>query len=128
MGTPVYCLHPWLLLSTWTFSPNLGPEYHQVKISPISNFSGSLKQPASNTDLNNYARRTIAYTKDKLFNLKAKYPISSDLYMLLKDHNLLRTRGVPSGLSVHNKIRGVPPISNPPQFYQHQEPKRRQSA
>ena len=93
-------------------SPNPGPEHHHVKTSPISDFSGSLKQPGSNTDLNNYARRTIVYTKDKLFNLKAKYPISSDQYMLLKDQNLLKTRGVRSGLSVRNKIRRIPPISN----------------
>ena len=88
--------------------PNPGPSSLPTKITSILKIGGNFKRPLSSIDLNNYSTRTIVYSKSKLFKLKAKYTISHDLYSILKDQKLLRTRRIPSGLSACNKICSIP--------------------
>ena len=88
--------------------PNPGPRSVPTKITSILKIGGNFKRPFSSTDLNNYSTRTIVYSKSELFKLKAKYTISHDLYSILKDQKLLRTRGIRSGLSARNKICSIP--------------------
>lgn len=64
------------------------------------------------TDYNSCAIGIKGYSKNVLLSLRHKHSISSDLYLRLKNHGILKSRGVRSGLSVRNKIYKIPVVSH----------------
>ena len=88
-----------------------------IEINPGPNFS--LERfancfPSINTTsrVADSAVQHTMYSKHQLFGLRCKYYISDSLFYLLKDLQILNTRGLPAGVKSRSKLHQIPIIVN----------------
>lgn len=87
------------------------------EINPGPNFSVECFakfSPSINTTLRvaDSAVQHTMYSKDQLLGLRCKYSISDSLFYLLKDLQILNTRGLRAGVKSRSKLHQIPIIVN----------------
>ena len=88
-----------------------------IEINPGPNFSVerfAKCSPSINTTspVADSAVQHIMYSKHQLLGLRCKYSISDSLFYLLKDHQILNTRGLLAGVKSRSKLHEIPIIVN----------------